>query len=271
MDGMLLRTSVNSFFCHPQAGQQQGKNSDFNNHLASCSSFTPNTISHSLTSRPASSAIISKSKSSQMKRAAGVAYAAVQTGEIVDMSAFESITIYTTDGAPVKFSELWDQKNGKAVVAFLRHFGCPFCWEFAAALREAKPKFDAAGFKLITIGVGPSSKAEVLAERLPFPAECLYADPDRKAYDALGLYHGVARTWLNPASMQIFTRLDKVAEAVKGWNLDVMPDNTSATLQQGGVYVFEGSRVLYARKDESTGDHSKIDDILNSCCSTVMA
>lgn len=89
-----------------------------------------------------------------------------------------------------------------------------------------------------------------------------------QAYDALGLYHGVARTWLNPASvsssfllaifyrtlsfsdyeiqtcrmksltlyvslqMQIFTRLDKVAEAVKGWNLDVMPDNTSATLQQ---------------------------------------
>jgi hypothetical protein len=32
--------------------------------------------------------------------------------------------------------------------------------------------------------------------------------------------------------MQIFTRLDKVAEAVKGWNSDVMPDNTSATLQQ---------------------------------------
>lgn len=206
-----------------------------------------------------------------MQGAAGVAHAAVRTGETVDMSAFDDITIFTTDGASVKFTDLWDQKNGKAIVAFLRHFGCPFCWEFAAALREAKPQFDAAGFKLITIGVGPSSKAQVLAEKLPFPAECLYADPDRKAYDALGLYHGVARTWLNPASMQIFTRLDKVAEAVKGWNLDVMPDNTSATLQQGGVYVFEGSKVLYARKDESTGDHSKIDDILNSCCTTVMA
>ncbi len=39
-------------------------------------------------------------------------------------------------------------------------------WEFATALREAKPKFDAAGFKLITIGVGPSSKAQVLAEKV---------------------------------------------------------------------------------------------------------
>ena len=93
----------------------------------------------------------------------------------------------------------------------------------------------------------------------------------RQAYEALGLYHGVSRTFLNPASvsshfkfemwkflqtefvefivgssvvlqnadrtayclqMKIFTRLDKVAEAVKGYNLDVMPDNTSATLQQ---------------------------------------
>lgn len=111
-------------------------------------------------------------------------------------------------------------------------------WEFAAALRDSKPKFDAAGFKLITIGVGPPSKAQVLAEKvvfvldshyysdvlrwsltyvvmlvlfghssansldskcnflwsfyflivisvcglwqLPFPSECLYADPDHK-------------------------------------------------------------------------------------------
>lgn len=41
-------------------------------------------------------------------------------------------------------------------------------WEFAAALRDSKPKFDAAGFKLITIGVGPPSKAQVLAEKVVF-------------------------------------------------------------------------------------------------------
>jgi peroxiredoxin len=59
--------------------------------------------------------------------------------------------------------------QGKAIVAFLRHFGCPFCWEFASALRDAKPKFDAAGFKLITIGVGPPSKARNLAENVKLP------------------------------------------------------------------------------------------------------
>lgn len=49
-----------------------------------------------------------------------------------------------------------------------RHLYAHVCsWEFASALREAKPQFDAAGFKLITIGVGPSSKAQVLAEKVP--------------------------------------------------------------------------------------------------------
>ena len=43
---------------------------------------------------------------------------------------------------------------------------CMCSWEFATALREAKPKFDAAGFKLITIGVGPPSKGQVLAEKV---------------------------------------------------------------------------------------------------------
>lgn len=46
-----------------------------------------------------------------MQGAAGVVHAAVRTGETVDMSAFDDITIFTTDGASVKFADLWDQKN----------------------------------------------------------------------------------------------------------------------------------------------------------------
>ena len=111
MEGMVLKTSVNSCIRHPQAGPQQAKSCEFNSQLFPCSSFTPKTVSHSLTSRPTSSAIGSKPKTREMKRTAGVARAAVQTGETVDMSAFDGITIYTTDGAPVRFPELWDQKN----------------------------------------------------------------------------------------------------------------------------------------------------------------
>ena len=41
-------------------------------------------------------------------------------------------------------------------------------WELASALKEAKPKFDAAGVKLVAIGVGTPNKARILADRVCF-------------------------------------------------------------------------------------------------------
>lgn len=48
-------------------------------------------------------------------------------------------------------------------------------WEFAASLKEVKPQLDAAGVKLIAVGVGEPRKAQMLGERVPlFPfIECI--------------------------------------------------------------------------------------------------
>ncbi|GAA0186844.1 hypothetical protein LIER_34132 [Lithospermum erythrorhizon] len=113
------------------------------------------------------------------------------------------VSIFNATGESLNFKDLWDPKEGIAVVALLRHFGCPCSWEFADALKEIKPRLDAAGVRLIAIGVGTPNKARLLAERLPFPLDCLYADPNRKAYDILGLYYGFGRTFFNPASVII--------------------------------------------------------------------
>ncbi|KAL3526913.1 hypothetical protein ACH5RR_011569 [Cinchona calisaya] len=176
------------------------------------------------------------------------------------------VSIFTAAGEPVKFQDLWDQNQGIAVVAVLRHFGCPCCWELASALKEYKEKFDSAGVKLIAVGVGTPSKARILAERLPFPVDCLYADPDRKAYDVLGLYYGVGRTFFNPASAKVFSRFDALRNAVKNYTIEATPDDRSGVLQQGGMFVFRGKELLYARKDEGTGDHAPLDDIIDICC-----
>lgn len=176
------------------------------------------------------------------------------------------VSIFTAAGEPVMFKDLWDEKEGIAVVALLRHFGCPCCWELASTLKEAKARFDAAGVKLIAVGVGTPNKARILAERLPFPADCLYADPDRTAYDALGLYYGVGRTFFNPASAKVFTRFDALQKAVKNYTIEATPDDRSSVLQQGGMFVFKGKELLYARKDEGTGDHAPLDDIFDICC-----
>nr|KJB48764.1 hypothetical protein B456_008G085700 [Gossypium raimondii] len=117
------------------------------------------------------------------------------------------VTIFTAADQPVFLKDLWDQNQGIAVVALLRHFGCPCCWELALGLKEARARFESAGVKLIAIGVGTPNKARLLAERLPFPMDCLYADPNREAYDILGLYYGFGRTFFNPASVHLFSIL----------------------------------------------------------------
>ncbi|KAG5535457.1 hypothetical protein RHGRI_023281 [Rhododendron griersonianum] len=141
----------------------------------------------------------------------------------------------------------------------------------ALALKESKPKFDAAGVKLIAVGVGTPDKARILAERLPFPLDCLYADPDRKAYDVLGLYYGIGRTFFNPASAKVFSRFGDLQKSLKNYTLKATPDDKSSVLQQGGMFVFKGKQLLYARKDEGTGDHAPLDDIFNICCKVPVA
>lgn len=179
--------------------------------------------------------------------------------------------VAAASGEPVLFRDLWDQNEGIAVVALLRHFGCPCCWELASVLRDSKSRFDQAGAKVIVVGVGTADKARILAERLPFPLDCLYADPDRKAYDILGLYYGLGRTFFNPASVKVFSRYDSLRKAVKNYTIAATPDDRGSVLQQGGMLVFKGKQLLYARKDEGTGDHAPLDEILDICCKAPVA
>ncbi|KAI3992113.1 hypothetical protein MKX01_015004 [Papaver californicum] len=179
------------------------------------------------------------------------------------------VSIFTAAGESVMIKDLWDKEEGVAVVALLRHFGCPCCWELASTLKESKSRFDSAGVKLIAVGVGTPEKARILAERLPFPMDSLYADPDRKAYDVLGLYYGFGRTFFNPASASVFSRYEALKKAVKNYTIKATPDDRSSVLQQGGIFVFKGKQLLYARKDEGTGDHAPLEEILNVCCTPV--
>ncbi|TYH38181.1 hypothetical protein ES332_D12G092700v1 [Gossypium tomentosum] len=96
--------------------------------------------------------------------------------------------------------------------------------------------------------------------------DCLYADPNREAYDILGLYYGFGRTFFNPASTKVFSRFESLQEAVKNYTIEATLDETSSVLQQGGMFVFKGKQLLYAHKDEGTGDHAPLDQVFDICC-----
>ncbi|CAK8562543.1 unnamed protein product [Lathyrus sativus] len=209
--------------------------------------------------------LVTRNKPVPSPKASSSQYSPAVTEKLGDIS------IFTAAGEPVMFKDLWDQEQGIAVVALLRHFGCPCCWELASTLKESKSRFDSAGVKLIAVGVGAPDKARILAERLPFPMDCLYADPDRKAYDFLDLYYGFGRTFFNPASAKVLSRFDALQKATKNYTIEAIPDDRSGVLQQGGMFVFRGKELLYARKDEGTGDHAPLDDVFDVCCKVPVA
>ncbi|KAF8101498.1 hypothetical protein N665_0205s0088 [Sinapis alba] len=233
---------------------------------SSSSSFSSSIVSSPFT-RLKSNSPISRPRAVLARASTGVADPVTEYREDIGV-ILGDVSIFTASGQPVKFSNLLDQNDGVSAVVLLRHFGCVCCWELATALREAKPRFDAAGVKLVAVGVGTPDKARILASRLPFPMECLYADPERKAYDVLGLYYGLGRTFFNPASKKIFSRFDELREATKNYTVKATPEDRSSVLQQGGTFVFQGNKLLYGRKDEGTGDHPSLDDVLNVCCKT---
>ncbi|OAY33585.1 hypothetical protein MANES_13G109000v8 [Manihot esculenta] len=206
---------------HPPLSFFSIKSPNFPSPFPTCYSLTTSPSFFTLTT----SSTITPSR--LIMRASSSSDVGANVGEILG-----DVSIFTAAGEPVVFKDLWDQKEGMAVVALLRHFGCLCCWELASALKESKSKFDSAGVKLIAIGVGEPKKARILADRLPFPMDCLYADPDRKAYDVLGLYYGFGRTFFNPASAKVFSRFDALRKAVKNYTIAATPDNRSSVLQQ---------------------------------------
>ncbi|XP_051117549.1 uncharacterized protein LOC127242167 [Andrographis paniculata] len=195
-----------------------------------------------------------------------MAEAAVSDEHLAD--ALGEVTIFTAGGEQVKVKDLWDQQEGVAVVALLRHFGCFCSWELALALKEVKEKLDSWGVKVVAVGVGTPDKAKLLAHGLPFPMDSLYADPDRKAYEVLGLHYGLLRTLANP--VELSARLGALKKSTSNYTLKATP-NMSSILQQGGMFVFKGKKVVYARKDERTGDHAPLDDVINVCSKVAAA
>ncbi|CAA7059870.1 unnamed protein product [Microthlaspi erraticum] len=99
-----------------------------------------------------------------------------------------------------------------------------------------------------------------ISDSLPLPA-----------YDVLGLYYGLGRTFFNPASAKVFSRFDELRAATKNYTIEATPEDRSSVLQQGGTFVFRGKKLLYGRKDEGTGDHPSLDDVINVCSKAAVA
>lgn len=132
---------------------------------------------------------------------------------------------------------------------------------------QQKATFAASGFDLAVVGVGPPESGAKFCDKAAFPAENLYVDPSREVYDALGCYHGLARTFFNKATPNAIVArgMDQFKASVQNYEM-IAPKNSTDALQQGGLFIFRDGEVLYSRKDEGTADHAPMDEVLAACC-----
>ena len=123
--------------------------------------------------------------------------------------------------------------------------------------------------RLIAVGIGTPEKAQEFSQLTSIPQDILYSDADNKVYDALKLLKSNPISLLTdprtPLAMAQRLRDGKgeyLKDALTNWK-PWIPPKLEQGLNQGGAFVFRGDgSLIYGRKDPATGDHVKLETIL---------
>ena len=136
--------------------------------------------------------------------------------------------------------------------------------------RDAIPALDAEGKRLIAVSIGTLARSrDFVVENSGFPIERLYADETSASYAALKLRKGVQETFMEkttPESILARWKKDGAKDLIgvlKRWK-PWLPPQPDQGYQQGGTFVFRGSKVVYAHYDLSTGAHAPLEDVLKA-------
>lgn len=159
-----------------------------------------------------------------------------------------------------------------------------FCWELATQLRrDVLPAIDGSGVKLLAVGIGSAESARTFAERTSFPAEMLFADESEEvvAHAAAGLrntgrdekgkqiFEGIESMWSSRTNSALKVRGRNDLNSILKVYKPLMPKENAIerTLVQGGMFVFDGSKVLFSHMDFSSGDHADLDAVVSAALS----
>jgi peroxiredoxin len=106
---------------------------------------------------------------------------------------FPDLTFDSLDG-PVRLAERWSERP--LVIAFMRHFGCPFCREHLIQLSRHYDELRAAGGDVVAIFQYRAEPTVSFCNSRGVPFDC-YGDPKRAAYAAVGLDRGERPEYLS--------------------------------------------------------------------------
>lgn len=166
---------------------------------------------------------------------------------------FPELTVSSTDG-DVVLRERWER--GPLIVAFMRHFGCPFCREQLIQLDAAHEEIRAAGGDVVAVFQYRAQPTRNFCRQRGVDLDCL-ADPDRDAYDAVGLDRGSLVEYVGP---QLLTGWARAARAGAGLPHFSKP---SEMAQRPGTFVVgPDGRVALAHYNKDSADNPPIEDVV---------
>jgi peroxiredoxin len=166
---------------------------------------------------------------------------------------FPDLTLDSLDG-PVQLSERWSEQP--LVVAFMRHFGCPFCREHLIQLGRHHDEVRAAGGDVIAIFQYHAEPTDSFCRARGVPFECL-GDPKRLGYAAVGLDRGERREYLS------LPLLGPLLRAARMGALPGKPEGDVA--QRPGTFVVDRSgTVVLAHYNVMSPDNPPMSAILEA-------
>jgi len=174
--------------------------------------------------------------------------------------AFPDLTLESVDGT-VRLSERW--AVGPLVVAFMRHFGCPFCREHLILLGRAYHQICGAGGDAVAVfQYGPES-TERFCQSRSVPFDCL-GDPARDGYRSVALGRGPRKEYLSLKVLRQRKRVRAVGARAG------IPKGDVA--QRPGTFVVDpGGTVVFAHYNEDSTDNAEVADVLEAVASAAAA
>mmetsp|Transcript_11052 Transcript_11052/g.23338 ORF Transcript_11052/g.23338 Transcript_11052/m.23338 type:complete len:153 (+) Transcript_11052:524-982(+) len=133
----------------------------------------------------------------------------------------------------------------------------------------------AAGVKLVIVSIGLPEKGKALCEHLGIEngEEFVFVDPENSLYDDLDLNRGVGATFFNPATPLAFKdRLFREGGMFSSELMEVMgkwkdafyiPPRQDQAFNQGGAFVFDNDKTVYAHYDEATAAHARPEEMVD--------
>mmetsp|Transcript_24801 Transcript_24801/g.35570 ORF Transcript_24801/g.35570 Transcript_24801/m.35570 type:complete len:271 (+) Transcript_24801:40-852(+) len=192
----------------------------------------------------------------------------------ISASVLRSIEVTDMDGSRIN---LGDAIGRNAIVVFLRHLACPYCWSYAKEWSDLQSEMKNSNISgPFFISIGDQEKLQKFLELNPFmEREKVFVDDftDFKAYKAVGFGRfdqtdkevakqvklsaptiGGIKSW-----WKYFTNLNVLSPIPQGLTFGQIPEGV---LRLGGTFVVSGDDIIYRWSDRLPGDHPDVKQVL---------